>query len=466
MIPEQEAIMNRRSTVIALLISSSVLFFTAVDARANGGPVAWTGVTPVGAVGLVQDSDVALLSEDLKIEVTDFNTYKVQATYGLQNDGAAKKVLFGVPLTWPKTMPDGADVDKGATKRAEKIAAGISLKLDGQAMPCTLSRGSTIPIKDSELMAGPEEADYKINTWCVATLPFAEKAKASLVLEYAAQFFYQDMVFTKSALTEFGARELLYLFYPAGYWKGPAKSVNITIDMGPYTSFKKVQGPDGERVNGRTIAWSLSNVDFRKIPKLELSFETELLAKNQLLTWNRSAGPNEKIPMKVKASSTLPNMGNVNYKPENVLDGKGETAWCKGTPGSGEGQWLQFNLKSKKPGQYCHLEGIAIAPGYAKNQKTYRENGRVRKVRVTDCDGKRPYDFTIPIAEHYDMAPVLLRMPVEEQKTGFLNMGTKYVEPLDYIEETACFRLTILEVEKGSSEDTCISEVALVLNCG
>ena len=219
-------------------------------------------------------------------------------------------------------------------------------------------------------------------------------------------------------------------------------------------------------MNGRTVTWSLSDVDLRKLPNLELLFETELLAKKELLTWNRSAGANEKMPLKVKATSTLPDMGDVNYKPENVLDGKGETAWCEGSPGSGEGQWLQFNVKSKKPGQYCRLEGIAITPGYAKNQKTYLENGRVRKVRVTDCDGKRPYDFMLPAAERYDMAPVLLRMPAEEQKTGFLNMGTKYVEPLDYLEETSCFRLTILEVDKGSSDDTCISEVALVLNCG
>ena len=443
-----------------------MLFFRVIDARANGGPVAWTGVTPVGAVGLVQDSDIALRSENLKIEVTDFNTYKVHATYELQNDGVARKILFGVPLTWPKTIPEGSDVDKGASKRAEKIAGGISLKLDGRTMPCTLSGCSTIPSKDRELMAGPDDSDYKINTWCVATLPFAKKAKASLVLEYTAQFFYQDMVFSKSALTEFGARELLYLFYPAGYWKGPAKTVNITIDMGPYTSFKKGRGPDGERVNGRTVTWSLSDVDLRKLPNLELLFETELLAKKELLAWNRSAGANEKMPLKVKATSTLPDMGDVNYKPENVLDGKGETAWCEGSPGSGEGQWLQFNVKSKKPGQYCRLEGIAITPGYAKNQKTYLENGRVRKVRVTDCDGKRPYDFMLPAAERYDMAPVLLRMPAEEQKTGFLNMGTKYVEPLDYLEETSCFRLTILEVDKGSSDDTCISEVALVLNCG
>lgn len=458
--------MKRRSVTIALLVISFIPFLTVIDARANGGPVAWTGVTPVGAVGLVQDSDIALHSENLKIEVTDFNTYKVQATYELQNDGAAKKILFGVPLTWPKTDPDGADVDKGATKRAEKIAGGISLKLNGRTIACTPSPARTIPIKDSELMAGPEDSDYKINSWCVATLPFEEKAKASLVLEYAAQFFYQDMVFTKSAQTEFGERELLYLFYPAGYWKGPVKTVNITVDMGPYTSFKKGQGPDGERVNDRTITWSLSDVDFRKLSKLELLFQTELLAKKQLLSWNRSAGANEKIPMKVKASSTLPDIGTVNYKPENVLDGKGETAWCEGAPGSGAGQWLQFNLIGNKPGKYCRLEGIAITPGYAKNQKSYAENGRVRKVRVTDCDGKRPYDFTVDTAERYDMAPVLLRMPVEEQKTGFLNMGTRYVEPLEYIEQTSCFRLMILGVEKGSSDDTCISEVALVLNCG
>lgn len=461
----REVIMDKRCAA-ALFVFFSALFFLASDSQANGGPVAWTGVTPVGAVGLVQDSDIALHSENLKINVTDFNTYKVQATYELQNDGAAKKVLFGVPLTWPKTDPDGSDLDKDATKNAEKVPAGISLKLNGQPISCTLSSGSTIALKDTVLMGGSADYNYKVNSWCVATLPFAEKAGASLVLEYSAQFFYEDMEFSKSALTRFGARELLYLFYPAGFWKGPVKKVNITVDMSPYTSFKKNQGPAGERTNGRTITWSLSDVDFRRVPKLELVFKTELLEKQQLLTWNGKAGPNEKMPMKVKASSTLHEMGAVNYTPENVLDGKGETAWCEGAQGTGVGEWLQFNLQGKKAGKYCRLEGIAIAPGYVKNQKTYVENGRVRKIRVTDCDGKRPYDFTLRKAERFDMAPVLLQMPVETKKTGFLKMDTTYIEPLDYIEETSCFRLIILEVEKGSSDDTCISEVSLVLNCG
>ena len=42
-------------------------------------------------------------------------------------------------------------------------------------------------------------------------------------------------------------------------------------------------------MNGRTVTWSLSDVDLRKLPNLELLFETELLAKKELLTWNRSA---------------------------------------------------------------------------------------------------------------------------------------------------------------------------------
>jgi hypothetical protein len=57
-------------------------------------------------------------------------------------------------------------------------------------------------------------------------------------------------------------------------------------------------------------------------------------------------------------------------------------------------------------------------------------------------------------------------MPVVEKKTGFMGMQTEYVHPLDYIEETQCFRLQILEVEKGSSDDSCVSEVAVVVNCG
>jgi hypothetical protein len=501
-------------------------------AYANGGPVAWTGVTPVGAVGLSQDSDIILRSEVLKIDVTGFNTYKVRAEYELQNEGSKKTVLFGVPLTWPEKDNNGwvtkHSLDKVTAKEeAEKIAEKISIRLNGKDLHCSLSESAIRARKSDRLVTSLQkeleldnerkdrveidtgkmkgktgwvekyvekdhlEKEFKVDYWCVASLPFESKKTATLVLEYSAELLYGDEAYTKSALTVFGIRRLQYLFYPAGYWKGPVKTVNITVDTGPYPSFKLFKGPTGHRVDGRTLSWSLKNVDFKSIPKLELFFPPEPVAKDELLTWNQLPDDNGgKIPMKVKASSTLPDTENISYKPENVLDGKGETAWCKGVAGSGVGQWLKFNfigfevestspsdpskdevlfdtahMEQSMPWHNCRIEGIVFTPGYLKSQKSYVENARIRKVLFTDCDGKQPYEYTIDLPKDYEMAPVLLEMPRRIEKSGVLSKENKVIEPLEYIQKTGCFRLVIQEVEKGTTDDACISEVSVVRHC-
>lgn len=452
-------------------IIATILIAFPVETSANGGPVAWTGTTPVGAVGLDPDTNIRLQAESLRIKLNDdFNTYRVKAVYRLENPAGTKTVLFGVPLSWPNEseVVDRPVNNKGSADKAKKIAASIIITLNDIKLPCTLSPATAFPKESIVLPPGPAGEDQLVNAWCVASLPFPAQAMSTLTLEYSAELYYEDMVFTKSALTEFGERKLLYLFYPAGYWAGPAKTVDISVNAGPYTAFEIKKGPQGQKVDGRTVTWSLKDVDLKKIASLEMTFASDVLSKKEMLSWNKKASANEKIPLKASASSSLSNMGNVSYQPENVLDGRGETAWCEGVHGAGEGQWLQFNLMGTLPGKYCRIEGFAITPGYVKNQKVYLENGKIRKLQITDCEGKRPHLFTIKLSQSYLEAPQLLQMPVVEKKikTGFMSMKTEYLYPLSYIEETQCFRLQILEVEKGSSDDSCISEVAVVINCG
>jgi hypothetical protein len=175
--------------------------------------------------------------------------------------------------------------------------------------------------------------------------------------------------------------------------------------------------------------------------------------------------------MNVKASSTLPDSAKVSYKAENVLDGKAETAWCKGASGSGVGQWLQFNVIGFKeepnsldsdaaeidtehmsPWNNCRIEGIVFTPGYLKSQKSYEANARIRKVRMTDCDGKQPFDITIEPPKEFEIAPIFLT--AHEANQAF-----------ESIKKTGCFRLTIQKIDKGSSDDVCVSEVSLIRHC-
>ena len=84
---------------------------------------------------------------------------------------------------------------------------------------------------------------------------------------------------------------------------------------------------------------------------------------------------------KVTASSQLPDQGQHNYSPYNVIDGNTTTAWIENAPGTGENEWI--DLESDTP-QTIHR--IGICNGYRLNDKVYNENGKVLYASITFSD--------------------------------------------------------------------------------
>lgn len=88
--------------------------------------------------------------------------------------------------------------------------------------------------------------------------------------------------------------------------------------------------------------------------------------------------------MRICVSSTLsPQSGNT-YGPDNLLDGNDRTAWCEGVSGNGEGQEIEIAIFDASP-----FRRITIQNGYAKSQKVYQNNGRIRTIEVQTDRGDR-----------------------------------------------------------------------------
>ena len=87
---------------------------------------------------------------------------------------------------------------------------------------------------------------------------------------------------------------------------------------------------------------------------------------------------------KISASSRLANQGRFTYGPGNVfLTGAG-SAWVEGVAGDGIGQWLHFDL------DYPQLfSKVIIRNGYQRTDKAFRENGRVKELRLTWPAGQK-----------------------------------------------------------------------------
>ena len=78
------------------------------------------------------------------------------------------------------------------------------------------------------------------------------------------------------------------------------------------------------------------------------------------------------------ASSYLRSQGSHNYKPKNLHDFNHETAWVEGVKGYGIGEWVKYSF----PAQRTKVTRITILNGYVKSDKAWRENARVKRLKV------------------------------------------------------------------------------------
>lgn len=93
----------------------------------------------------------------------------------------------------------------------------------------------------------------------------------------------------------------------------------------------------------------------------------------------------------IVASSALKSQGSKNYKASNIYDGDLGTAWVEGVKGHGIGQWIEFkNVSARMEGDWCGVGAISILNGYVKSDKAWRENGRIKRLKVY-CNGKPKY---------------------------------------------------------------------------
>lgn len=142
-------------------------------------------------------------------------------------------------------------------------------------------------------------------------------------------------------------------------------------------------------------------------------------------------------PYSVTASSHLKSSGYVNYKGANAHDLSYRSVWVEGVDGDGIGEYLTYKFRGGSP----RVTQIIVVNGYVKNQNVFKENSRVKKLKVYK-DNK-----PIAILELKDM--------MGEQVFEIGTLG-------DNRENAPAWSLKfeILEVYKGDKyDDTVISEI-------
>ena len=127
-------------------------------------------------------------------------------------------------------------------------------------------------------------------------------------------------------------------------------------------------------------------------------------------------------------TSVLPSQGRNAYGPEQVT-GSEEGAWCEGVAGPGVGEAI--TLYQDPP---MVIGSLSFVNGYAKNEQTFRANGRVKRARI-DTSGGYSKEITLKDTAQFES----IKLPPSR---------------LTWV------KLTILDVYPGSRHsDTCISKL-------
>ena len=90
-------------------------------------------------------------------------------------------------------------------------------------------------------------------------------------------------------------------------------------------------------------------------------------------SWYCAGGPKE-----VTASSFLAPQGANEYFPENAHDLSYEFVWAEGVKGNGIGEYLLYTFDGAAP----RITEIKVVNGYVKSEVAYRNNARVKKLKV------------------------------------------------------------------------------------
>ena len=156
-------------------------------------------------------------------------------------------------------------------------------------------------------------------------------------------------------------------------------------------------------------------------------------------SWYCGGGPDS-----VYASSSLKAMAGISYKAGNAHDLSFKTAWVEGAKGWGIGEYLVYRFSAQAP----RITEVIVVNGYVKSEKAWRENGRVKKLKM--YLNNKPF------------AILNLEDNRNEQIFHFDPIGNSDREDWEALATQPAWTLKfeIMEVYKGEKfEETAISEI-------
>ncbi len=412
---------------IGLFIGLSSVVF------ANGGVVDATEPAASGGVVLKQSTDVTLVSEKLTIKVLDGSTYDVDALYTLSS-AKAQTVQYGVPLAWSIQ-----------SESSEYIQEKLTVTLNDKRHSC-----------DSiQFDKGSDEIAER-SGWCLISLEIPKGESIPLHLQYTGQLLREDFATNKSMHVAYSTRVLEYHLFPAGYWNGNAKTVDITLDYGALAPYAKLKFIKPHLSEGAKRIWHFEDVDLKTLGTLSVDLDMNPVLEHRdmkALIQNNEF----KKHTTITASSTLSAQGSNTYAVENLQDGNMNTAWCEGAKGNGAGETLEVRIPHEPfANKGPMLWALAVSPGYAKSEKAWKGNGRVQSLKVGEC-GASAFQILSLRNDNHTHSLQLLQAEEYHDSQLFEQIQNNMMQGKEI-----CLTVSIDKTADGKYPDTCISELHFI----
>lgn len=158
-------------------------------------------------------------------------------------------------------------------------------------------------------------------------------------------------------------------------------------------------------------------------------------------------------PLNVKVSSTLYSKTG-RYNKTHLTDNNPSTAWVEGVKGKGIGQKIRFTFDNS-----ALPDLFSIIPGYKKSDKTWYNNNRVSKLKLTILSSEDSFEPNEIIGEFILTIPKASDGKIKPGEYS-VNISSIYLQNM-LADEFGAVEAEILEVDsKGAVyDDTCISEI-------
>ncbi|HET8859294.1 NADase-type glycan-binding domain-containing protein [Marivirga sp.] len=426
-----------RSLLLLIIIASNFKVYS------NGGPIDGSSVYKTGDIILVNQPNIELLQEDLKITIDGDYSF-VSVTYKLKsNNYSDSDITYGFPIQF---IRDEVNYD---LKWKDEYLPSIEFLLDGEKLEIKHQVDIATQHVKTDYNGGMSAEMRK--SWHVVDFNIPKEKTVILKVNYKIKNGYQDWSTTKNFFPSFGERKLVYDFSPAKKWgDGTVSTLNVElnakdiIESGGSISISGLELTNNAGIYSSTF----NNFNLAQPDELEISYSNEVKKLSNYILNHRV---NKKYIKSITATSQLEG----NYEVNNLTDLNYNTAWVEGKNGDGIGEKIVINLEDYP------LAAICLINGYTKNKGTYTTNNKIKKLRIE----REIVDYEDSTKTNIESREILLDdLEFKEVSNNNLSEMMSIVE--DYGEGFSRVRkitLTILEVHKGSKySDTCVSEVLLM----